>query len=666
MGCCAASGKPPPAAAPARAPAPAPARAPAPAPASSAVNRPAPVAVSSGAPAAPKSPVGASLSPSEARKAAAGPLTLFQPASEAPPDSAHVSHNGGMDEVSANVGRSFGQTVDQHRTSSQDSAHREDTRAVSAPRKPSVGFADHGTPASAFGGQGLRLRDRRRSSVVSEPDLLITVAQTRGENGAPQQGHSEGGTFKGLSDIAGADNIGASLNTLSALEDRSSERLQTDGQSTNELGSDTWNNWEAEEGFDFCDDQRYEDALRSWKRVHLQRGVRSLLSVLGVAVLRGLGDEAWAARPQELTPEPGQLASAERWLSERDSRIRGKDGSKKARGSPSALLALAEFHKMCGDEQKAAEVRQRAAERGHPLAKLRCVLSELHGLRAQPVDAAERKKAVVNTLSELAQLQDRVGAKAGLYLWPSFYKGTEGKPRDLRMAERLLERCLRYGMEAGAAGSIGDQLAKVRRKLDNRSRPQQLQTSENHSSPRSAGQYPSSPASGISPPHRRPDEAPRSPARGVGPVRRSDSMASHVSNTSLPGASPRRGDSAASFGSHTSQGFPAPRSPSAVLITKGSRKIEARGQSFTIAEVMSPGGRSNPSPSAGRRPSSPFKQWAAEDDDDEATSDDEGPLGHAAFESPRQGGGKRYIERGAQIKMQLRQQRAAAARREKA
>eukprot|EP00756_Hemistasia_phaeocysticola_P040410 Hpha_TRINITY_DN16862_c2_g2::TRINITY_DN16862_c2_g2_i2::g.150635::m.150635 len=370
--------------------------------------------------------------------------------------------------------------------------------------------------------------------------------------------------------------------------------------------------------------------------------------------MKGLGDDEWNFKAQETLPAEAELSAARQWLEDTARPHRGKCGSH------SAKLALAEWYVVTGKPDTANTLRSEVARAGFPLAKLRVALTDLSSVRkvSEASKTEELRRSVVQRLSELADLRDRIGARAGVYLWQAYARGTEGLQKDLKKSEALLARGVRYGMESGGRGNLNEQLIKIRRRLSN------------------GGSQPGTPTAGVRPldggffnePRTPVGERPRSPSalsnRGFeSGLKRVDSGRSATSMTG--GRRLGRENSAVSLGSQTSQ-----RPRRGVASKESGIVSNSRGNIFAVQEVFAGGGSNlagGLSPRVQERRVSHASRW---DDDVDSDSDHAGSPQMAG--SPRVAGGSRsdgkakqlavrMNERGAEIRQQLRAERRTEA-----
>eukprot|EP01061_Rhynchopus_euleeides_P006627 TRINITY_DN15674_c1_g1_i1.p1 TRINITY_DN15674_c1_g1~~TRINITY_DN15674_c1_g1_i1.p1 ORF type:complete len:603 (+),score=199.22 TRINITY_DN15674_c1_g1_i1:22-1809(+) len=232
---------------------------------------------------------------------------------------------------------------------------------------------------------------------------------------------------------------------------------------------------DAHAGYDLIDAYDYDGAFKKLMELVKRRdgGQLNLVALAGVSSLHGLGGDAWArvanTCSNEVTDE--QKAGAEAWLRNRHL---GKRLTPSC-GSPASLLALVELHRMLDKEAPEDFVLQCIyLPTPHPLALLRQATDTLACLkkeRTKDMDSLKlkemeiEKKVLLRNFDSLSGPNTRVGAKAGKYLWMSYYKGADGYQRDLERAKLMLERAIHY--EMGSVKEMEQYLAKVQEKLGN-------------------------------------------------------------------------------------------------------------------------------------------------------------------------------------------------------
>eukprot|EP01062_Namystynia_karyoxenos_P037795 TRINITY_DN27493_c0_g1_i2.p1 TRINITY_DN27493_c0_g1~~TRINITY_DN27493_c0_g1_i2.p1 ORF type:complete len:614 (+),score=98.45 TRINITY_DN27493_c0_g1_i2:77-1843(+) len=282
-----------------------------------------------------------------------------------------------------------------------------------------------------------------------------------------------------------------------------------------DMPQDEYGYWHAADGFAKADAQMYDAAYQSWKHVRLTTP-SNFVALLGLRVLHDIGS---AEMREEASPENVPLESAARWLRCRDARERKAN----SRGSPSAVMALAEYDYIVGDTaQSEGAVRNLAQQVGYPLARLRAARLDMNAIAekarggAAPEEVTRLRGEVVQSLVELARLQDRAGAAAGRYLWAAYYKGEDGLEKDLRKAETYLKRCVKFGIPVpgGKGQGFESYLRKVQKTIAEEARER---------------------GEGTSDPHRTP------PLRSTSPVHLS---ATYTASSSAPRTSPRQGSPA--------------------------------------------------------------------------------------------------------------------------
>ena len=194
---------------------------------------------------------------------------------------------------------------------------------------------------------------------------------------------------------------------------------------------DTANFDEANVGYDLIDSYDYDAAFKKLMELVKKRdGRMNLVALAGVSSMHGLGGEAWARVSSASVSEvPHQVKeAAEAWLRQRHLSKRATP----AFGSPAALLALTELYRMRDkDAPEDFGLQCIYLPTPHPLALLRHstdTLATFKKERTKDMNPAKlkemeiEKKVLLRNFDALSKPNTRIGAKAGKYLWMSFYK----------------------------------------------------------------------------------------------------------------------------------------------------------------------------------------------------------------------------------------------------
>eukprot|EP01059_Diplonema_ambulator_P000027 TRINITY_DN10012_c0_g1_i1.p1 TRINITY_DN10012_c0_g1~~TRINITY_DN10012_c0_g1_i1.p1 ORF type:complete len:627 (+),score=96.55 TRINITY_DN10012_c0_g1_i1:34-1881(+) len=225
--------------------------------------------------------------------------------------------------------------------------------------------------------------------------------------------------------------------------------------------------------FDQIDEEDYDSAQRNFMTLIKSRESESdkpnLVALLGLSTLHGLGGDVWIRTCSNIdTAVIPQMGECEKWL---------KAYSEKRGDTAAPLLALCELYHARGDKKKEAEYLELAKQTGHPLALLRCATEHLNSLKKRRdrsplmteddvADMEGEKRKLLGQFLEISKHDNRVGAKAGKYLWVSYRRGSDGFPKDLQKAAMALERAVRYQQGKDNGQELQVQLGKIKERIN--------------------------------------------------------------------------------------------------------------------------------------------------------------------------------------------------------
>eukprot|EP00754_Rhynchopus_humris_P006927 Rhum_TRINITY_DN13275_c3_g1::Rhum_TRINITY_DN13275_c3_g1_i1::g.58806::m.58806 len=218
--------------------------------------------------------------------------------------------------------------------------------------------------------------------------------------------------------------------------------------------------------FRLIDKERYTRAQKSFSdymKKCTPASMDTVVCIFGMSVLHNLGDHYSAPQviDSSLTHEINDAKVYLEKLAE-------------DKQSPGAMLALAEFYRASQNHALEMMFRTKAADTKHPLGKLRYGVASLSDLKEAlqneaitEDEYAQCKTIIIQDLAKMAEDDTCVGSKAAKVIWPSYYKGSDGMPRDLLKAKETLEKAIEGEHETATILKLKTNLSKVIHKLSN-------------------------------------------------------------------------------------------------------------------------------------------------------------------------------------------------------